>query len=358
VNEPLVVAPAPAVPPAPAPSARPAWLLAAVLALVALAALALAWDTRQRLATMEQELVRRQQDSQTQAAEARVLARQAEDAARQAAAKVELVDARVAEATVQRSQVEELLDSLTRPHDDNVLSEIDTLLRQAQQQAQITGSAAPLLGALRHAEERLAKRNDARFERVRRAVGRDIQRLAQAAGSTDIATLAARIDEVLRSVDDLPLLMQPRSAGGAPAADSSAPPSEEPPPDAGWRERLGGWWARTRAQVWGEVRSLVRVTRIDRPEAALLAPEQAMFLRENLKLRLLNARLALLARQFDTAQTDLRAALALVERYFDPQARRVAATTELLRQTALQARAVTLPRPDETLAALAAAGGR
>ena len=37
--------------------------------------------------------------------------------------------------------------------------------------------------------------------------------------------------------------------------------------------------------------------RIDQPEAMLLAPDQAFFLRENLKLRLLNARLALLARR-------------------------------------------------------------
>jgi 2-dehydro-3-deoxyglucarate aldolase/4-hydroxy-2-oxoheptanedioate aldolase len=45
----------------------------------------------------------------------------------------------------------------------------------------------------------------------------------------------------------------------------------------------------------------------------LIAPEQAFFLRENLKLRLLNARLALLSRQFDTAQADLSDALAALD---------------------------------------------
>ncbi|MFT3849367.1 MAG: uroporphyrinogen-III C-methyltransferase [Propionivibrio sp.] len=43
------------------------------------------------------------------------------------------------------------------------------------------------------------------------------------------------------------------------------------------------------------MRSLVRIQRFDREEPALLSPGQAFFLRENLKLRLLNARLALLA---------------------------------------------------------------
>jgi uroporphyrin-III C-methyltransferase len=99
----------------------------------------------------------------------------------------------------------------------------------------------------------------------------------------------------------------------------------------------------------------VRVTRIDHPEAALVAPEQAWFLRENLKLRLLNARLALLSRQFDTAQADLRDAVVSLDRYFDSGARRVVLTTDLVRQVAGQARQVSLPRPDETLAALAAA---
>ena len=55
----------------------------------------------------------------------------------------------------------------------------------------------------------------------------------------------------------------------------------------------------------------------------LIAPEQAFFLRENLKLRLLNARLALLSRQFDTAQSDLRDAQSALDRYFDRSSRRV-----------------------------------
>jgi uroporphyrin-3 C-methyltransferase len=102
------------------------------------------------------------------------------------------------------------------------------------------------------------------------------------------------------------------------------------------------------------VRSLVRVTRIENPEAVLVTPEQAFFVRENLKLRLLNARLALLSRQFDTAQSDLRDAQAALERYFDRSSKRVAATSDLVRQVASQSRLVTVPRPDDTLAALAA----
>jgi uroporphyrin-3 C-methyltransferase len=108
------------------------------------------------------------------------------------------------------------------------------------------------------------------------------------------------------------------------------------------------------ARVWAEVRSLLRVTRVDTPEAALLAPEQAFFVRENLKLRLLNARLALMSRQFDIAQADLRESQAVLERYFDRSSRRVAATGETLRSVAAQSRQLVVPRPEASLAALAA----
>jgi uroporphyrin-III C-methyltransferase len=103
------------------------------------------------------------------------------------------------------------------------------------------------------------------------------------------------------------------------------------------------------------VRNLVRVTPIETADAILVSPEQAWFLRENLKLRLLNARLALLSRQFDTAQADLRDARSALDRYFDRSARNVQSASDAVKQVMAQARQVTVPRPDATLAAIAAA---
>jgi len=99
----------------------------------------------------------------------------------------------------------------------------------------------------------------------------------------------------------------------------------------------------------------VRVTRIEHPDSVLVTPDQQFFLRENLKLRLLNARLALFSRQFDIAQADLRDAQAVLNRYFDRSSKRVIAVGEALRQVGAQSKQGALPRPDETLATLAAA---
>ena len=100
------------------------------------------------------------------------------------------------------------------------------------------------------------------------------------------------------------------SAAATPAASVAGAPA-----DSVWTR---GWEAAWR-DVWHGLRDLVRVSRIDQPEAALLAPEQGYFLRENLKLQLLNARLALLARQQASAQADLKAVEDLLARYFDAQ---------------------------------------
>lgn len=346
------------VPPNPAPlnSRRSALRHAPLIvaSVVAVAALGLGWNTQQRLRALEKELVKRQQDSQGEASQALLLAKQAQDAAREAGARAALLDARVSEASMQRTQIEELIQSLARSRDENVVADVDAGLRVALQQSAITGSTEPLLQALQQADDRLARYNQPRLERVRRALARDLDRV-KAVGVSDLSTLTLKLDEMVRLVDELPLLAATESRrvpSAAPAGAAAAAPSAS---GASWNDHLHAWWQAWPVRVWEEVRSLVRVARVQQPEALLLAPEQMYFLRENLKLRLLNARLALLSRQYATAQSDLRDAQGALERYFDPGSRRVQVAADLLKQVTAQARQVSLPRPDETLAALAAA---
>ena len=367
---PVALADAPAQAPAEALAKQPAaahvsslpgrWVAtgAAVLAAVAAAALMLAWSTQQRVKALESELVKRQQDSGSQATEARTLARQAEAVAREAGAKMALLEARVAETSLQRSQFEDLIQSMARSRDENVLADIDAAIRVALQQVAITGSAEPLVMTLRQSDERLARYNQPRLERVRRAVAKDLER-TRSAGVIDISVLTIRLDDVIRQVDDLPLLSaperisatRPAASPASGAADAKGAAADGP----SWAVPLSAWWQDYGLGLWREVKSLVRVTRIDHPDAMLIAPDQAYFLRESLKLRLLNARLALLSRQFDTAQADLRDSQAALDRYFDRSSRRVVAAADMLRQLTAQARLVVVPRPDATLAAIATA---
>ena len=355
-----VAAALPASAPASPLATRWFWGVLALLGALSVVSLLMVWRTDQRSASLELELVRRQQDSAGQSTEARMLAKQAQQGAVETAAKVALLEARLAEVTVQRSQFEEVIQSLSRSRDENLLGDVEAAIRVALQQTAITGSAEPLVATLKQSDERLARYNQPRLEGVRRAIARDLDRV-KAVNVTDISSLSIKLDEAVRMVDELPLLAvaEPRRDGGK-AASAPAGKAASAAVGGGNLSALAGranaLWAGAGERMWNEVKSLVRVSRIDHPDSMLLAPEQSFFLRENLKLRLLNARLALLSRQFDTAQSDLLVAQSALARYFDRSSKRTVLATELVKQVTGQARLVSVPRPDDTLAALLAAG--
>jgi uroporphyrin-3 C-methyltransferase len=327
----------------PPPVSRRLMYFCLALAALALAASAMLW---QKLSNIQEQLARQSHEAGNNAVEARALAKQAQDLVRETAARLALTENKVNDVALQRSQVEQLVQSMSRSRDENMLVDIESALRLAQQQAQLTGSTQPLLAALRSADQRLERGGQPPLSRVRAAVARDIDRV-KASSVTDVPGLLARLDELVRQVDDLPL------ANSVSGSDASAPARRsEPAPKL-------AWWERALAEIREEVRGLVRVGRIDQPEAVLLAPDHAFFLRENLKLKLLNARLGLLSRQTDAARADVTAAQLALRKYFDPASRKTQAAAAMLQQVQSQLRSVELPRIDETLAVLAtAAAGR
>jgi uroporphyrin-3 C-methyltransferase len=346
-----VVSPAPAAPAQPASGprksvtriavSRPVFYGLAVLTVTSLIATGLLW---QRLGGIQEQLARQSADAGANAIEARALAREARELARDTAARQAVGDTKLAEIAMQRTQLEDLMQSLSRSRDENVIVDIESALRLAQQQSQLTLSPEPLLAALRAADLRLSRGAQPRMARLRAAVARDVDRI-KSAPLADVPAILVRLDEITRQVDELPV------ANAVGVQQSGAIPGNLPTGPA-------GWWQRALGMITEEARGLLRVSRIEQPEAMLLSPEQAFFLRENLKLKLLNARLSLLARQTELARSDLTAANAALARYFEP-GRRMQAALGAITQLLGQLRNVDMPRIDETLALLdATAAGR
>ena len=151
----------------------------------------------------------------------------------------------------------------------------------------------------------------------------------------------------MAQVDNLVLANQAPSPAAA-ASDVAAGSSHWP-----------AWWSQGLRQVLEPLRDLVRISRVNAPEALLLSPEQSFFLRENLKLKLLNARLGLLSRQYEAVRADLAQTAAAVRRYADPQSRKTQQLLQLLDQAQQQLQKSESPRLDASLAALTtAAAGR
>ena len=129
------------------------WL--GVVALVAAAGAIGSGMLWQKLGHVQEQLARQTADSGAQAGEARSTAKQAQELAIETAAKIAVLDARLSEVTLQRTQLEELIQSLSRSRDENLVVDMESGLRLAQQQAQLTGSVEPLLTALKSAEQRV-----------------------------------------------------------------------------------------------------------------------------------------------------------------------------------------------------------
>jgi uroporphyrin-III C-methyltransferase len=329
-----------------------------------------------KLNHIQETLARQSADASALSVEAKTLAKAAQDAVRETASRQNLMETKVSEVAMQRTQLEELMKSLSRSRDENLVVDIESALRLAQQQASLTGSIEPLLAALRSAEQRIARAAQPRLNPLVRAINKDIERI-KAAPLADTPGLLVKLDELIRLVDELPLanaVAQPgnnaavkaaiankpsgkiadkaaSSANGANASAASTPANPLTP----WPQ----WLQNIAGAVRDEARGLVRVSRIDTPEAALLSPEQSFFARENLKLKILNARLGLLARQVDSSRADLEQASATLTRYFDGNARPTQQAQAVLALLQSQVKIIELPRIDDTLAALTtAAAGR
>ncbi|PWB18559.1 MULTISPECIES: uroporphyrinogen-III C-methyltransferase [Comamonas] len=338
-----------------------------VAATIAIISAAMLW---QRLNNIQQQLALQSADSRSQAVEARTLARQAEDVSRDTASRMSVMEARVGEVALQRGQLEELVQSLSRNRDDTMVGDIESAVRFAMQQSQLSGSPDPLVSALKIAQQRVTVSAQPRLAPLQRAIARDLDRIA-ASKSLDTAGLLARMDDLLRQIDDLPLqndVLDKNARRTAPARNrgnpSATPAAASTPAEAATYDSASpSWWLSALSTAWGvvheEARSLVRVRRIDYPDAVLLSPTQAFFVRENLKLRILNARMALLGRQMNASRNDLAAAADAVHKYFDISSRRGQQAAQQLNQLQQAMQDVEVPRANDTLAALAtAAAGR
>ncbi len=320
-------------------SKAPLLLLVAIVLAGALAAL-FWFDARERIDATQQELARRLRDIENDAREARSMARQAQEALRDAQGKLGQLEARVAESQSQQLALEALYQDLSRNRDEWQLAEIEQVLTIASQQLQLAGNVRAALLALQLAEARLARAERPQFLPVRRALAQDIERL-KALPTLDFPGMSLRLDRLVAQVDSLPLAYEER--GERVSAAKQAKPAEE-----------RGFWSRLGAEVWGELRQLVVVRTLNDAEPPLLPPSQAYFLRENLRLRLLNARLSLLSRDEAGYRQDLRAAQAWITRYFDPQSKQTAEALAQLKELSSATLSFEMPSITESLEAVRA----
>ena len=272
-------------------------------------------------------------------------------------ARLVVTEERLADVALQRGQLEELIRSVSRSRDDGLIQDIDSALRLALQQAQLTGSVQPLITVLQATSQRIAKSSQPRLNAVQRAIERDLAYIHQAA-LLDVPGLADRLDEMMVAMDGLRPLSHAVNAVPADAVAMPTPPAFGLSSAQGWQALTAQSWAWL-SHVWSEVlhsaKDLIRISDIERPEAMLISPEQVFMLQQNLKMQLLNARLGLLSRHLSVAQADIQQVQMYVSRYFDPQDPKTARLIKGLAQASDEIGRAESPKIDDTLRALSAA---
>jgi len=321
------------------------FVLVVVICAVGVGAFAL----NRKVDRMEQQLVQRQQANDALTAALNVKTEQALATVHQSDSQVSQLEGRLADAQAGQQALQQQYADLARNRDDWTLAEVGQMLSAASQQLQLTGNTQLALFALQSADTRLAASDAAQVIAVRKAIAQDIDKL-KAAPSTDLTGLAIKLDNAIEQIDALPL------AGEAPighaTAHAATPPDSTKVAAATGEPRWKVLWFEFTKGVGEQLTSLVQIRRIDNADAMLVSPDQGYFVRENLKLRLLSARLALLSRNQTTLKSDLRAADVALGRYFDNSSKRVQTVRELVKDVDTGSAAVELPNLNTSLQAI------
>ena len=301
-------------------------------AVVALAALLLSlwqwWDNRQQYSNLQQELARRLSEADGAMKQSALVVQQSNESVIQVQTKLATLESKIAESQNQQVALEAMYQELSRNRDEWSLTEIEQILSIAAQQLQLAGNIPGALTALQTADNRLQRIDKPQLAPLRKVIDQDIQTL-KAMPFIDLVGMAVKLDNIIAAVDRLPLLSEARAI----QQEDAVPQPDKP--SSPWSRWTGGFWQ--------EIRHLVRVQNLESNDIPLLSPNQTFFLRENLRLRLLTARLALLRHDEATYKSDLNAARDWLNRYFDTASRNVRSEDAVLRQLIDSSISITIP---------------
>lgn len=324
----------------PSPKPSRSFNLWMVLAIVALAVVAWQWmETRIRLLETQQEVAQHLAQAENAAKEDRAAVKDAAEQIAALQARAGTLEARLAEFQSQTTSLQAVYQDLARARDESALLEVEQAVNLAAQQLQFAGNVSAALLALQAADARLVRLDRPQFAALRKAISHDVERL-RALPVIDLAGMSLKLENIVQAADRLALARDERLPTTRESVVAGAP---------------SPWWQRMGGALWQEIKGLVRIQRLDREEPVLLAPGQAFFLRENLKLRLLNARLALLSRDQALFRGEIQGAQDWLGRHFDGRDKNVQQGVATLRQLGSAELSIALPNLNESLAALRAA---
>jgi uroporphyrin-3 C-methyltransferase len=286
-------------------------------------------DARYELNQVQQEVARRLAEVEGSSKANQTLVTQNQELVRELGGKLSLLESKFAETASQRAALDMLYQEMSSSRDQTALADVEQMMLIAAQQLQLSANVKAALIALQHAESRLQRLDRSDFGDMKNHIRRDIERL-RALPNIDATGINQQLDKLIIAADSIPLAQDAHLQAETGAGEAVIPDSNI--------------WTRFWRELWQELRSLVRIEKTEHAEMPLLSPTQAFFLRENLKLRLMSARLALLSRDESSFQRELKSSQAWVKRYFDSKSGEAAAALASMQKLATAN--ITLNVPD------------
>jgi len=325
------------------------------------------WNTTNQINQLREELARRLQVVDVSSLEIRSLSRLMQDANKDLQVKVGVLESKQAESQSHELALQQLYQDLSKNRDDWALSEIEQVLSTASQQLQLAGNVQGALIALQNADARLARSDKPQFITIRRSIAHDMDKLKALPG-LDLTGIALRLDSVITQIEYMPLLTDEKSvvvatpikvresvsAAKSQLHKGAVKVTDKNEASSGPRmmEWLGDQWQSWSTEMWNELRQLIQIRNVQNPDALLLTPGQGYFVKENIKLRLLNARLALLSRNETAFRSDMIAAQDGIASYFDTRSKQTQSIQTILRQIQSSNVSIEMPNLEESLNAV------
>lgn len=236
--------------------------------------------------------------------------------------------------------LEQLHTELGRDRHAWTLAEVRYYLRLANTRLLLLADVPSALQGLELADARIKALASPSMHKIRGLLSDEIIAL-RAVPDVDIEGASLRLIALAKQVEGLPMLVPAR---GKHVEESIAPATPADIKD--WRAHVSA--------IWAELKTLVTIRRTDRPVDALLAPEQAVFLRHNLRLKLEAARLALLQKDTAVYRASLNEAGEWISAYFNHDAEAVKLLLEELKALGALELQPALPDISRSLAAVEA----
>lgn len=192
---------------------------------------------------------------------------------------------------------------LVKSRSDWLVDEIEATLNIVSQQLLISGNVPVAVSVLENLDSRLSRFDQPQLLPIKKAISSDLENLKNRP-YLDVASLSLRLNRLESAIAGLPLMvdnqLQAGNAQAGPVIKSNS-----------------SWWGRIWQNTLHSLRSMVEIRHLDQNDSMLMSPEQTFFVRENLRLRLLDARIALLQSRGEVYIADLNSAETAVKQYFD-----------------------------------------